>query len=66
LKRPRGPELIDVIKSRCAGVIVSSAIGGRRHGAIVFRDFFLDVLVGAFIVVFLLVVFFLAGIGILG
>ena len=30
-----------------------------------FRDFFLDVLVGAFIVVFLLVVFFLAGIGIL-
>ena len=31
-----------------------------------FGDFFLDVLVGAFFVVFLLVVFFLAGIGILG
>jgi len=54
------------MSARCAGVIVSSAIGGRRHGAMMFGDFFLDVLVGAFFVVFLLVVFFLAGIGILG
>src|SRR3954466_86560 len=56
------------MRARCAGVIASSAMGGRRHGAIAFGAFFLNVgaLGGFFLVGIFLAGFFLAGISVLG